>query len=151
MWFRCLLSSSCLMHVVNGTAAGENVVPVMQHSCSCILFLVVGACCHVPWIHLQGLVLGLPWLLLHRSASIDVLVLCCAALQLMTQNRLSTASDVYSFAIIMYEMLTWQMPFHDLSKEQVGGGGHEQQAKHNNEVTRCKACQRYCIEVGPGL
>jgi serine/threonine protein kinase len=38
----------------------------------------------------------------------------------MTQNRLSTASDVYSYAIIMYEMLTWQMPFHDLSKEQVG-------------------------------
>jgi serine/threonine protein kinase len=37
----------------------------------------------------------------------------------MTQNRLSTASDVYSYAIIMYEMLTWQMPFHDLSKEQV--------------------------------
>lgn len=40
----------------------------------------------------------------------------------MTQNRLSTASDVYSYAIIMYEMLTWQMPFHDLSKEQVRSG-----------------------------
>lgn len=37
----------------------------------------------------------------------------------MTQNRLSTASDVYSFGIIMLEMLTWQMPFYDLSKEQV--------------------------------
>ncbi|KAF6265332.1 hypothetical protein COO60DRAFT_1623953 [Scenedesmus sp. NREL 46B-D3] len=39
--------------------------------------------------------------------------------EMITQNRLSTASDVYSYAIIMHEMLTWQMPFHDLSKEQV--------------------------------
>ncbi|WIA08465.1 hypothetical protein OEZ85_007902 [Tetradesmus obliquus] len=39
--------------------------------------------------------------------------------ELMTQNRLSTAADVYSYGIIMYEMLTWQMPFHYLSKEQV--------------------------------
>jgi len=37
----------------------------------------------------------------------------------MTQSRLSSASDVYSFAIIMYEMLTWKVPFEDLQKERV--------------------------------
>lgn len=42
------------------------------------------------------------------------------ALQLLTENRLSTASDVYSFGIIMYEMLTWLLPFSDQKKEQVG-------------------------------
>jgi hypothetical protein len=64
--------------------------------------------------------------------------LCAAAaaarLQLMTQNRLSTASDVYSYAIIMYEMLTWQMPFHDLSKEQVG-------------IIMINACKQYFLAV----
>jgi serine/threonine protein kinase len=37
-------------------------------------------------------------------------------------NRLSPASDVYSFGIVMSEMLTWQIPFAELSKEQVGAG-----------------------------
>jgi serine/threonine protein kinase len=62
---------------------------------------------------------------------IDLHVCACAccrgglcSLQLMTQARLSSASDVYSFGIIMYEMLTWQMPFHDLSKEQVRSTEH---------------------------
>ncbi|KIY95342.1 hypothetical protein MNEG_12620 [Monoraphidium neglectum] len=29
--------------------------------------------------------------------------------------RISKASDVYSFAIIMYEMLTWSMPYHNIA------------------------------------
>jgi serine/threonine protein kinase len=41
----------------------------------------------------------------------------------MTQSRLSSASDVYSFAIIMYEMLTWKVPFEELRKERVRMAG----------------------------
>jgi serine/threonine protein kinase len=37
-------------------------------------------------------------------------------------NRLSPASDVYSFGIVMSEMLTWQIPFAELLKEQVRAG-----------------------------
>jgi len=45
---------------------------------------------------------------------------CCAALQLMMDNTMSRASDVYSFGIIMYELLTFKIPFDQLGKEQVG-------------------------------
>lgn len=33
---------------------------------------------------------------------------------------MSRASDVYSFGIIMYELLTFKIPFDLLGKEQVG-------------------------------
>jgi hypothetical protein len=35
-------------------------------------------------------------------------------------NRLSAAADVYSFGIVMSEMLSWSVPFAELTKEQVG-------------------------------
>lgn len=40
-------------------------------------------------------------------------------LQLMMDNTLSQSSDVYSFAIIMFELLTFRIPFDNLGKEQV--------------------------------
>eukprot|EP00879_Flechtneria_rotunda_P011134 GHRR01011632.1.p1 GENE.GHRR01011632.1~~GHRR01011632.1.p1 ORF type:complete len:1046 (+),score=387.29 GHRR01011632.1:425-3139(+) len=39
--------------------------------------------------------------------------------ELLNYNRLSSAADVYSFGIIMYEMLTWKIPFEELSVQQV--------------------------------
>jgi serine/threonine protein kinase len=40
--------------------------------------------------------------------------------QLLMDNMLSRASDVYSFGIIMFELLTFRIPFEELRKEQVG-------------------------------
>jgi serine/threonine protein kinase len=37
----------------------------------------------------------------------------------MIANEISRACDVYSFGVIMFELLTFQIPFDPLTKEQV--------------------------------
>jgi serine/threonine protein kinase len=41
--------------------------------------------------------------------------------EMMRSNELSKASDVYSFAIVMYEALTWRMPYYAIKSPLVGG------------------------------
>jgi serine/threonine protein kinase len=42
--------------------------------------------------------------------------------EVLRANELCKASDVYSFGMIMYEALTWKMPYHNKLSPQVGIG-----------------------------
>ena len=47
------------------------------------------------------------------------LSLCCT--QVIRKQDYSPASDVYAFGLIMWELLTWQLPWEQASPFQVGG------------------------------
>ncbi len=40
--------------------------------------------------------------------------------EVVTDQAYSTAADVYSFGLILWELLTWQLPWADLGPFQVG-------------------------------
>jgi serine/threonine protein kinase len=42
--------------------------------------------------------------------------------QVLCDSNITPASDVYSFAIIMYELLTFRTPFHEYSQAKVRDG-----------------------------
>ena len=54
----------------------------------------------------------------HRS--LHVLVYRWLAPEVVTHQLYSKASDVYSFGIILWELLTWKLPWEDLGPFQVG-------------------------------
>ena len=40
--------------------------------------------------------------------------------EVIREGAIGTSGDVYSFAIIMWEMLTWQQPYEEMMSVQVG-------------------------------
>jgi serine/threonine protein kinase len=42
--------------------------------------------------------------------------------EVIRDSQIGTAGDVYSFAIIMWELLTWQQPYEEMMSVQVRGG-----------------------------
>lgn len=45
-----------------------------------------------------------------------------SAPEVISHNVVSKSADVFSFAVVMWEMLTWQQPYDDMMSVQVGEG-----------------------------
>lgn len=46
-----------------------------------------------------------------------------SAPEVIRESAVSTSSDVFSFGIVMWELLTWQQPYEEMMSVQVPGGG----------------------------
>lgn len=46
-----------------------------------------------------------------------------SAPEVIRESSVSTSSDVFSFAIVMWELLTWQQPYEEMMSVQVRGTG----------------------------
>jgi hypothetical protein len=85
--------------------------------CTCVYSVYACAMliCLVSWLagHSHGFMLNwcCGW---YRGAPL-------IAAQVIRSSHMGPAADVYSFAIIMWELLTWQQPFADMMSVQVGG------------------------------
>lgn len=44
-----------------------------------------------------------------------------SAPEVLRNSVVSLHSDVFSFAVVMWELLTWQQPYEDMMSVQVGG------------------------------
>lgn len=60
-------------------------------------------------------------------------------LQLLLMNTLSAASDVFSFGVIMYELLTFRVPFEGLRKEQVGAPWEQYLSGKAHALSSCSS------------
>ena len=58
-------------------------------------------------------------LLIIRTVGTERLTRCEPVLQVVAYQHYSKAADVYSFGIILWELLTWQVPWGDLNPFQV--------------------------------
>lgn len=80
------------------------------HMQACKSFMQL--CCTCSWMQ-HGAVIDS--FLLHMSVSVCI----CGALQAVASQDYSKAADVYSFGIVLWELLTWQIPWGDHNPFQV--------------------------------
>jgi serine/threonine protein kinase len=78
--------------------------------------------------------------------------------EVMQSNELSKASDVYSFGMVMYEALTWRLPYHTIPSIVVGvrvsGWGRGGQVGRGGEWLGAQQFQRRwmdCVQTDGSL